>query len=114
MSLPTPSTPPSKPSADAIPVEIDASLEELIPTFLQNRHVDVATLTQKLAAEDFSAIQHIGHRLHGDGGGYGFAEIGDIGALLEAAAPRRDRECIAQQTARLADYLQRVVVTYKP
>lgn len=107
------STPLSHSSSDAIPVEIDASLEELIPTFLQNRRVDVETLTQALAAENFVAIQHIGHRLHGDGGGYGFAEIGELGATLEAAAPRRDHDCIAQQIARLTDYLNRVSVTYK-
>lgn len=107
------STPLSHSSSDAIPVEIDASLEELIPTFLQNRRVDVETLTQALAAGDFVAIQHIGHRLHGDGGGYGFAEIGELGATLETAAPRRDRDCITQQIARLTDYLNRVSVTYK-
>jgi hypothetical protein len=50
--------------------------------------------------------------MKGDGGGYGFDGIGDIGAALELASARRDRDSVQRQLAKLADYLDRICITY--
>lgn len=96
----------------AISVQIDESLKDLIPGFLENRKKDVEKIRLALEQADFSVIQTLGHRMKGDGGGYGFDGIGEIGTALELAAARRDRESIHRQLAKLADYLDRLRITY--
>lgn len=104
--------PPSQNSSGKITVQIDAALEDLIPNFLANRKRDVTTLRNALSRQDFQAIQLLGHRLKGDGGGYGFEGISRIGGVIEAAALRRDAVSIAQQTTVLADYLAHLDITF--
>jgi HPt (histidine-containing phosphotransfer) domain-containing protein len=96
----------------AISVEIDESLKDLIPGFLENRKKDIEKIRLALEQADFSTIQTLGHRMKGDGGGYGFDGIGEIGTALELAAARRDRESIQRQLAKLVDYLDRISITY--
>jgi len=56
------------------------------PAFLENRRNDLSKMKSALAGRDFSLIQHIGHDCKGIGAGYGFPEIGRIGANIERAA----------------------------
>ncbi|MEX5215348.1 MAG: Hpt domain-containing protein [Nitrospiraceae bacterium] len=93
-------------------VEIDESLKHLIPGFLENRRKDIEKIRLALGQADFSTIQTLGHRMKGDGGGYGFDGIGEIGAALELAAARRDRNSIMRQLAKLVEYLDRIHITY--
>ena len=51
--------------------------------------------------------------MKGDGGGYGFDAISVIGAALEQAAARADRDAIRRHTAELIDFLARVTVMYR-
>jgi HPt (histidine-containing phosphotransfer) domain-containing protein len=97
-----------------ISVQIDASLKDLIPGFLENRKKDIEKIRLALERADFSMVQTLGHRMKGDGGGYGFDGIGEIGAALELAAARRDRESILRQLAKLVDYLGRITVVFVP
>ncbi len=103
---------PSHDSSDKIVVHIDAALADLIPNFLANRERDILTLRDALNQHNFQTIEILGHRLKGDGGGYGFEGISQIGAVLEAAAARRDADSIARQTTALADYLARLDITF--
>ena len=96
-----------------ITVRIDQDLEEIVPGFLENRRRDVQTLEHALKKNDLHAIHMIGHRLKGDGGGYGFDAISVIGGALEQAAAREDRDVIRRQIAELVDYLARVTVVYQ-
>ena len=96
-----------------ITVLIDQDLEEIVPGFLENRRGDVQTLERALKENDLRAIHLIGHRLKGDGGGYGFDAISVIGGVLEQAAAREDRDVIRRQIAELIDYLARVTVVYQ-
>lgn len=107
----TPTLPPQSPNP-RIPVRIDAALEELIPTFLANRRRDVDTMRRAVADSDFAVLQTLGHRMKGDGGGYGFEGISEIGAILEGAAARKDRESILRQIDKLGDYLDRIEVVF--
>ena len=100
-------------STDRITVRIDRDLEDIVPAFLANRQKDLQTIRSALAEHDFDAIRVLGHRMKGDGGGYGFDRITEIGGVMELAASRRDYPAIEQHTAELEDFLTRVTVIYK-
>jgi HPt (histidine-containing phosphotransfer) domain-containing protein len=98
---------------NVITLYIDQELEEIIPGFLENRRGDVKTIEAALQENNLSEIQMIGHRLKGDGGGYGFDTISAIGAALEQAATREDRPAIRRLATELIDFLARVFVVYR-
>ena len=106
-------TGPNKNGANVITVHIDSGLEDIIPGFLENRRRDVQTLETALQHNDLKTIRVIGHRMKGDGGGYGFDAISAIGDGMEQAAAREDRNAIQRYTAELVDFLARVTVVYR-
>jgi hypothetical protein len=96
-----------------VTVSIDPDLEELVPGFLENRRKDAATLARAAKARDVKTVGLLGHRMKGDGGGYGFQEISDIGEALEQAASRQDWKVIIQKTEALTAFLAQVDVVYR-
>ena len=106
-------TGPNRRAENDITVYIDPGLEEIVPGFLENRRRDVQILETALQGNSLAQIQIIGHRMKGDGGGYGFDAISTIGAALEQAAARADRLAIQRHTAELIDFLARVTVVYR-
>ena len=94
-------------------VYIDPDLEEIVPGFLENRRNDAAALVTAIQGNDLRTVRLLGHRMRGDGGGYGFEEISRIGEALEQAALREDREVMKQQTTALANFLAQVEVVYR-
>lgn len=105
---------PSQPDAGQakIIVHIDPDLEAIVPGFLANRRRDLATIEGCLKQGDLSTIRMLGHRMKGDGGGYGFDQISTIGDDLEQAAMAQDVPSIEQQVALLKDFLSRLEVVY--
>ena len=106
-------TGPNRNAESAITVHIDPDLEEIVPGFLENRRRDVQALETALQQNNLTQILIIGHRMKGDGGGYGFDAISMLGAALEQAAAREDRDAIRRHTAELVDFLARVTVVYR-
>ena len=106
-------TGPNRRAVNGITVYIDPSLEEIVPGFLENRRRDVQTLETALEQNNLAQIHLIGHRMKGDGGGYGFDAISMMGAALEQAAARADRVAIQRYTAELVDFLAHVTVVYR-
>jgi HPt (histidine-containing phosphotransfer) domain-containing protein len=100
-------------STGKVIVTIDSDLEEIVPGFLENRRKDAASLEAALEENDLKTIRLLGHRMKGDGGGYGFQEISTIGDALEQAAIRGDRIVIQRQTATLVEFLAQVEVRYR-
>ena len=96
-----------------ITVYVDQGLEEIIPGFLENRRRDVQILEAALQENNLVQIQIIGHRMRGDGGGYGFDAISMMGGALEQAAARQDQSAIGRHIAELIDFLARVTVVYQ-
>jgi HPt (histidine-containing phosphotransfer) domain-containing protein len=106
-------TGPNANEANAFTVHIDPGLEDIVPGFLENRRRDVQTLKTALQQNNLAQVHIIGHRMKGDGGGYGFDAISIMGTALEQAAAREDRDAIRRHTAELIDYLARVTVVYR-
>ena len=107
-------TPLGSPDTHApIHVEISRDLEDIAPIFLENRRKDLQTLRVAVGAQDFATLQTLGHRMKGDGGGYGFDAISQTGARLESAAKQQDLPTIKHCIVELEDFLNRVTVFYR-
>jgi len=104
---------PQPDSPDRITVRIDRDFETIVPIFLANRQKDLQTLRRALADKDFATIQMLGHRMRGDGGGYGFNQISEIGGAMELAGERLDHAASEQHIKQLEDFLACVHVEYR-
>ena len=102
-----------EPPDSPLTVKISRELEGIVPNFLGNRKKDVRTLRKALVTQDFKTVQTLGHRMKGDGGGYGFDRITEIGAAMERAAKLEDPLTIEEHIGQLEDFLQRVTVVYR-
>ena len=96
-----------------VTVYIDPDLADIVPGFLENRRRDVLSLQKALQQGDLQTIRVLGHRMKGDGGGYGFETISEIGEALELAAVHEDRPAIERQTSELNEFLTRLNVVYR-
>ena len=101
-----------EPPNSPLTVKISRELEGIVPIFLDSRKKDVRTLREALVTQDFKTVQTLGHRMKGDGGGFGFDRITEIGAVMERAAKLEDRSTIEQHIGQLEDFLTRVTVVY--
>jgi CheY-like chemotaxis protein/HPt (histidine-containing phosphotransfer) domain-containing protein len=77
-----------------------------IRPFLDRRRRELVTLREALAGGDVDEIRGIGHNLKGVGGGFGYQQIGDIGARLEEAANLRDSDAMGRAIDELARFLE--------
>jgi HPt (histidine-containing phosphotransfer) domain-containing protein len=96
-----------------ITVSIDPDLEELVPGFLENRRKDAVALARAVERRDLTTARLLGHRMKGDGGGYGFQQISEIGEALEQAAIDADWKVIVAKTEALRTFLTHVDVVYR-
>ena len=99
-------------SSDRVTVRITRDFEDIVPGFLANRKQDIHTLRRALADKDFRTIQLLGHRMKGDGGGYGFDRISEIGGVMELAAQRQDYAASEQHIKQLEEFLACVHIEY--
>jgi HPt (histidine-containing phosphotransfer) domain-containing protein len=98
---------------EKIVVRLDPDLEPLVPRFLENRRKDFTSIEAALERGDFEEIRLLGHRMRGDGGGYGFHAISEIGTALEQASAQRDAGEIRRHANTLLEFLERVEVVYR-
>jgi len=96
----------------AIVVEADPDLRELIPNFLAGKRQEATTISAAIQRCDYETVRALGHKVKGEGGGFGFDEISAIGADLERAAKAKDADAASSNVRRLVDYLNRVQVVY--
>ena len=96
--------------AKKIIIHVGPAIAELIPGFLQNRRKDIAAMLDAVQRGDFESVQVLGHSMKGDGGGYGFDAITEIGAALEQAAKQRNAVEIRDRVHELSRYLDQVEV----
>lgn len=93
-------------------VEVDASLADIVPRYLNRRGEDVAAIRRSLAECDLESARVLGHSMKGSGAGYGFDRVTELGALIESAAASGDGDAVRDAADRLESYLASVDVTY--
>ena len=86
----------------------------LLPRYLSNRAAEVAALSEALERNDMEFIRRTGHNLKGSGGGYGLAQLSEIGRALESGAAANDHEAIQAAVVRLRAVLAELGVECPP
>ncbi len=97
-------------SAEPIRIAVPDYVFPLMPSFLDNRREDIATIRDALARQDYGTVRLLGHRMRGDGGSYGLDRISEIGAALEQAAGVPDVEGMHRSLEDLTDFVARLEV----
>ena len=97
----------------AIAVTVAKDLEDLIPTFMKNRHKELEALRAALAAGDMEQLRQLGHRMKGVGNSYGFELVSALGKQIEDGAKTGDRAGLEACIAEYTDYLARVQIVYE-
>jgi len=105
--------PQSQNQRERIVVQVDTDLKELVPGFLRNRQKDLRSLLAAVEQSDYATIEALGHTMKGDGGGYGFHGISDIGKSLEEAAENQNLQEVKKWVKQLSLYLESVEIVYK-
>jgi HPt (histidine-containing phosphotransfer) domain-containing protein len=98
--------------SELITVTIDQDLEDIIPSFLENRNKDIALINQSLESQDYEAIESIAHKLAGNAGSYGFDDMGDIGVNLEKACRDKNETLVKSLAAKYKYYLEHLQISY--
>ncbi|MES0335463.1 MAG: ATP-binding protein [Candidatus Magnetobacterium sp. LHC-1] len=99
-------------TGDGIAVEIDGSLEYLIPDYLNTIKGYIDTLGKAMAATDYEQLRQTGHSLKGSGRSYGFDFISEVGKNIEQFAVDKNVEGIKLWTEKLESYLKRLNITF--
>ncbi len=94
-------------------VIVDVDIEDLIPSFLENRADEVGAIRKCLSESNFKEAMRLGHGMKGAGAGYGFDEISVIGKIIEDASKQEDAPAVEAAVSRLARYLSVVEVVYE-
>jgi HPt (histidine-containing phosphotransfer) domain-containing protein len=95
---------------EKIQLHVDASLRELVPSFIAARRKDLEALRRALHAGDLVAIRRVGHNIRAFSRLYGLDELTALGEQLERAADEASTLRLVHLQGQLADYLERVEV----
>lgn len=98
---------------EKIVVVADPDLKELIPSFLQCRKNDVATIRALIEEKNFDKVRLLGHNMKGSGEGYGFPPVTEIGNRIEQAAAAQDEQAVLNAVSALEEYVRNVEVVYE-
>ncbi|NOZ09060.1 MAG: Hpt domain-containing protein [FCB group bacterium] len=79
-------------------------MQELKLIFVEEMQKRIASLEQSLVLHDREAIQHLGHKIKGTGGSFGFENVSLMGADLESAAIAEDWQTIEKTIFKLVDW----------
>ena len=98
---------------EKITVYIDSDLEELVPGFLASKQNDIKQFLQFLSEKNYDKIRIEGHKMKGEGRGYGFDVISDVGSALESLAQGKNSECIRDELDKLQQYISSLNIVYQ-
>jgi PAS domain S-box-containing protein len=90
-------------------IDVQSSMEELLPFFIESTQQDLAQIKTAMEVSDFETVRRVGHSLKGSSGAYGQDHIGKIGALIESAALIEDRPEINDRVADLEASLNHLI-----
>jgi hypothetical protein len=93
-----------------IRLEVEPSLKELVPDFLENRRRDLERMRRALQAGDLAAIRDVGQNIRCFSRVYGFDDLTALGEEIRCAADECSTMRIVSLQGKLADYLSRVEI----
>ena len=93
--------------AEACRIVMEPDVAALLPGYLASRSTDLETMWRMCEAGDFEGLQHLGHRLKGSGGSFGFPKLTSIGAAIERNAFVGDLHACGRALAALEEHLAR-------
>jgi len=95
-------------------IEIDPDLKDLVPGYLNRRHVDLEFGRDALLVGNFMALQKLGHNIRGSAGSFGFRGLNQIADRLEQAAVAQNGKALRCALDDMQTYLERIKVVYRP
>ena len=102
---------PLPPRGEAAAARAARRLVEQTPAYLANCRRSALDMTAALVRKDFETVLIVGHNLRGSGGGFGFPQLSQIGAAIEAAATAADMDATRDAIARLTAFLDDPALT---
>ena len=93
-------------------VRPDRDLEDLIPSFLQNRRTELGELDAALAQRDFETIRRLAHTWKGICRPYGFLHLETLSRNLDDAGHREAEQETAGILGEIRAYLANVRIVY--
>ena len=67
---------------------------EMQEMYINHTSKELASIMEGLETKSFDSLRTFGHNIKGSGGMYGFNEVTEIGAVIEAAAKDEDMALI--------------------
>lgn len=68
----------------------DADLRDIVEEFVAGLAGRIEKMSAALQAHDLAQLQRLAHQLKGAGGSYGYPEISEVGATIEARLRAQD------------------------
>ena len=93
-------------------VQIDSSLEELIPGFMQNRMKELPVIQKLYEDQDFEGFEKFGHKLKGSSLNYGFLKLGELAHALEEAGKAKDLGQIKRLSDQIEEHVRNIKVVF--
>jgi hypothetical protein len=93
-------------------LELDASLSDLIPPFLERKRGDLNSIVSNSRFGNYEAIATVAHRFIGEGGSFGIDAITDAGRKIEEAAKAHQAKTVELLALKLLTYLASIEIVF--
>jgi HPt (histidine-containing phosphotransfer) domain-containing protein len=98
---------------EEIIVHVNSMLKTLIPKFIETQRMQVKLIRSALQTSNYTALRLLGHRMKGSCGGYGFSDLGSMGAEIEKLAEACNAELLSDRVDQIESYLNKIKIEYK-
>ena len=79
---------------------------EMQQMYVNHTSKELMSIMETLDTKSFDSLRTFGHNIKGSGGMYGFNEVTEIGAVIEAAAKEEDMALIKSNLNNLDSFLK--------
>ena len=79
---------------------------EMQEMYINHTSKELVSILEHLETKSFDSLRTFGHNIKGSGGMYGFNEVTEIGAVIEAAAKEEDMALIKSHLDTLDSFLK--------
>ena len=79
---------------------------EMQEMYINHTTKELVSIMEDIETKSFDSLRTFGHNIKGSGGMYGFNEVTEIGAVIEAAAKDEDMALIKSNLKNLDSFLK--------